>query len=93
MGLIQLVERDDGLNNRVIQYRDNPEERPFTEFERDGFRAVLWGGPDLVTTAASLVEQGYRATNVSRTGTTMNSTTQSARRCSSPSTKRTRSAF
>ncbi|MCJ1715104.1 hypothetical protein [Curtobacterium sp. VKM Ac-2922] len=64
MGTIQLVERDDGQHSRVIQYRDNPDERPFMDFEREGFRAVLWGGTDLVTTAAALIEQGYRATNV-----------------------------
>jgi hypothetical protein len=62
MGMIQLVERDASPDQRVLQYRDNPDAASFLEFERDGFHAVLWGGPDLVAVSAALLKRGYRVT-------------------------------
>ncbi|WP_140449111.1 hypothetical protein [Curtobacterium flaccumfaciens] len=62
MGMIQLVERDDSPDHHVLQYRENPESASFVEFEREGFHAVLWGGPDLIAVAAALRERGYRVT-------------------------------
>jgi hypothetical protein len=63
MGMIQLVEKDSGPNRPVLQYRDNPRQVSFLEFEGEGFRAVLWGGPDLIATADLLRGQGYRVTD------------------------------
>lgn len=68
--MIQLVERDGGGDTPALEFRENPDHESFLTFEHDGFHAVLWGGPDLLVTAARLGEHGFRVTSVMVTDAT-----------------------